>query len=125
MVSGALGRGQGRVALVFRRSDMSKRALAYLAGGAAALVWMVSAAVHAAPVGVAKGIANQTTAVEQVVVRHNGNHAAKGPQVHGYTGHGASSKSELPFTYGMKQPEEYPVGSPSWWNSMKSTGHIE
>ena len=108
---------------------MSNRLFAYLVGGAAALAWIAPAAVQAAPGGVARLTAEPTLAAEKVADRSKARPRAKtkAPRVYGYTSSGAKRnlQSELPFTYGMKQPHEYPIGSPGWWNSMKSTGHIQ
>ncbi len=117
---------------------MIKRSWAHLAGGAGgvALLGMLAATADAATVGgIAKELAGPAPAVERVADRPNalkGRAATKRPRGYGYVSstNPAQKASENqpeklePFTYGMKQPDEYPFGSGGWWRSMQSTGHI-
>jgi hypothetical protein len=113
---------------------MSKRAIAYFAGGVAALALIAPGAAQAAP-GMTKVTAPHATVVEKVADRskaRSGARGTKGSRVYGYGprtyGYNPAPKanpsSGLPFSYGMAQPDETEFGSNAWWRSMKSTGHI-
>jgi hypothetical protein len=97
---------------------MSKRTFVQLAGGMAALVWIVPAAVQAAPANVGEVAAGKTIAVEEVADRSRPRNA-KGSRVYGYTSFGpkANSGPALSGSYGMPQPSEVPYGSSAWWRA--------
>jgi hypothetical protein len=105
---------------------MSNRLHTSIVGGAVVLALMAPAAVQAAP-----GMVKLTTQPAAQMVAERGDarprvRNAKAPRVYGYTSQGPSSRprSELPFSYGVGQPDEYPFGLNAWWRAMQTTGHI-